>query len=591
MKFDWFVLPFSIGLFSLIIYLIWRYYNWIKQLSSSERKKFWKIIFSFKIFKLVGEIFLEVLIHRRIFKTNPLLGYMHSSFAFGWFLLIVFGAIETQLLATKPVNHLYEPIFFKFFNPQPPSTTLHSFFSFIMDLILLYILSGIFIAIIKRIYSKIVGLKKTTKLYWTDKVALYSLWLIFPLRLLAESSTAAVYQNGSFLTNNVGIFLQNNLSINSISYPLWWAYSIDLMIFFLFLPFSRYMHIPTEIILIALRHCGFKTEKVFNTFSKIEVYSCSSCGICIDSCQMQTVVERQNMIPAYLFQKERHGKVLKTALYDCLICGRCEQSCPVQLNILNIKLARRSERINKRPQQFQYLNNIQLNLINSSVAYYAGCMSHLTPSITRSMIKIFNKLSISYFFIDKEGSICCGRPLMLAGNYNDAKKLIEKNTELIKSSGASVLVTSCPICYKVFKTDYELPIPVLHHSEWLNEQIKQNNLHLTKQPLNAAYHDPCELGRGSNVYSEPRNILKECINLQENHSYKKEHSLCCGGSLGNFYLKENDRVKIAEHAYKSMLTNNEDCLITSCPLCKKTFQKVSDKPVYDIAEIVLNSMK
>ncbi len=592
MKFDWFVLPFTTGLLTLIFFLSWKYYKWIKQLDASQRKNFWKIIFSYKIFKLVKEIFLEVLVHRRIYKINPLLGYMHSSFALGWFLLIVFGAIETYLFATKPINHLYEPIFFKYFNLQQPSTHTHILFAFIMDLLLLYILSGISLAIIKRFYSALFGLKKTTKLFWTDKVALYSLWLIFPLRLLAESSTTAIYQNGSFLTNNTGILLQEYFSIAKISYTLWWAYSIDLMIFFIFLPFSRYMHIPTEMILIALRHCGFKTEKSFDNFSKIEIYSCSSCGICIDTCQMQTVTERNNMIPAYLFQKERHGKVLKIALYDCLICGRCENTCPVQINILNIKLARRKERIDKRAQQFHYLNNITLNNTNnSSVAYYAGCMSHLTPSITRSIISIFEKFSTSYTFIDENGTICCGRPLILAGKYKDAQKLIAKNTEIIEKANVSTLITSCPICYKVFKTEYKLKIPVLHHSEWLYLQIIQNNWNLQKQNLNAVYHDPCELGRGSHIYNEPRNLLKLFLNLKDKQNYEKENSLCCGGSLGNFYLKENDRVKIAEHTYKSIMTKNDDCLITSCPLCKKTFQKISDKPVYDIAEVVLKSLK
>ena len=37
----------------------------------------------------------ESLHHRRIFRVNPLLGYMHMSLAFGWFLLIAVGWAET----------------------------------------------------------------------------------------------------------------------------------------------------------------------------------------------------------------------------------------------------------------------------------------------------------------------------------------------------------------------------------------------------------------------------------------------------------------------------------------------------------------
>ena len=46
--------------------------------------------------------------------------------------------------------------------------------------------------------------------------------------------------------------------------------------------------------------------------------------------------------------------------------------------------------------------------------------------------------------------------MMLTGKINEAKALIAKNTELIKKSGAKKLVLSCPICYKVFKEEYQL---------------------------------------------------------------------------------------------------------------------------------------
>lgn len=589
MKFHWFVVPFSAGLIFLLLYLIVLYIKWIRKLPKADKKSFSSIIFSSKIFKIVWEIFAESLLHLRIFKKNILLGYMHSSFAFGWFLLIITGAIETQLFASKPANHLYEPIFFKFFNTAAPHDSLHKTFAFLMDLWLLYVLSGIFLALSKRFYSRIMDLKKTTQLYWTDQIALISLWLIFPLRLLAESSTAAIYQNGSFLTNTAGMYLEQHLHISNISIHLWWAYSIDLFIFFVLLPFSRYMHIPTEIVLIALRRAGFKTEKDINSFSQIEIHSCSSCGICIDACQLQSVAGRNNMIPAYLFQKERHGKVLKSDLYDCLFCGRCEEVCPVNINILNIKLARRKERLSKSKQNYQYLNEIEPTVPTTEVLYFAGCMSQLTPSITRSMTKIFEHLNLSYHFLDKEGTICCGRPMMLAGKIQDAQKLIDKNTELIKTSNAKVMVTSCPICYKIFNEEYDLPIKVMHHSQWLAEVLPQNNsVKLLKSDKTAIYHDPCDLGRGSNVYDEPRQVLATLLNIKEKKSIQKEKSLCCGGSLANFYLNENDRVKIARNAYVQ-LVNDEDYLITSCPLCKKTFQKVADKPVYDISEVVVNN--
>ena len=39
--------------------------------------------------KNVKDIFCDCLLHVKIWKRNKLLGYMHSSIAFGWFMLIV----------------------------------------------------------------------------------------------------------------------------------------------------------------------------------------------------------------------------------------------------------------------------------------------------------------------------------------------------------------------------------------------------------------------------------------------------------------------------------------------------------------------
>ena len=70
------------------------------------------------------------------------------------------------------------------------------------------------------------------------------------------------------------------------------------------------------------------------------------------------------------------------------------------------------------------------------------------------MIRIFGEAGENYWFMDKDGSICCGRPQILAGRTETARKLMKLNKDIIRCSGAATLVTSCPICYNVFKNDY-----------------------------------------------------------------------------------------------------------------------------------------
>src|SRR5574344_2100803 len=95
MYFHPFVLPFCIGVLILFAILIIKYVRWTTQLSKTQVKLFWRKLFTWRIFVAVWECFRECLLHFRIYKHNIMLGIMHSSIAFGWFLLIVVGKIES----------------------------------------------------------------------------------------------------------------------------------------------------------------------------------------------------------------------------------------------------------------------------------------------------------------------------------------------------------------------------------------------------------------------------------------------------------------------------------------------------------------
>ncbi|MFQ8805643.1 MAG: hypothetical protein ACLR8Y_11705 [Alistipes indistinctus] len=92
-----FVLPFWVGAGFLLVVLLYKYISWFIGLAPAERKMFWRSLPTRATWKSVCEIGSESLLHRKIWRTNPLLGYMHTSFALGWFLLILTGWIETAV--------------------------------------------------------------------------------------------------------------------------------------------------------------------------------------------------------------------------------------------------------------------------------------------------------------------------------------------------------------------------------------------------------------------------------------------------------------------------------------------------------------
>ncbi|NJK95379.1 MAG: (Fe-S)-binding protein [Bacteroidales bacterium] len=269
------------------------------------------------------------------------------------------------------------------------------------------------------------------------------------------------------------------------------------------------------------------------------------------------------------------------------MCGRCDQTCPVGIDITGIRQIKRNELKSGLREDFSYIKNQDVH--KADVIYFAGCMSHLTPSIKKSVVQAFRKSGVRFWFMDEKESICCGRPMLLAGKKEEARILMAKNKVLIEQSQAKALVTNCPICYKMFRETYKLEIPVYHHSQYFAGLLDNNLLEIEKKNVRAVYHDPCELGRGSNVYKEPRKVLGKALNLVP-VSQEKENALCCGGSLGNLGITTEQRNKITRDACEILLKDKPDMLVTSCPLCKKTFQKFSNVPVYDIAEIVNNSL-
>ncbi len=589
MKFDYFVLPFVAGLLFLLGYLVFRYSLWFKQLSRTEKSQIFRGFFSRNLFSALKEIFFESLLHRKIFARNRLLGFMHMSLAFGWFLLIVVGNLESRVYEPAAMNMPYVPIFFKFFHSNPDAFPLYKVFSFIMDLLLLLVLAGVALALGKRFRSRPYGMKRTTRLVAADRFALTALWLIFPLRLVAESFTSAVYGGGDFLTGSVGSLLGSFLPAENFYYPSWWAYSVALGVFFVAMPFSRYMHIPTEVVLIFSRHFGLTESNKRTPLTEVEIHSCSRCGICLDACQMSFAGGVQNIQSAYQLKAIRYGNIQPKDTFNCMMCGRCESVCPVGISISDIRMITRNE-LNGRKPDPSFVQQESVPVKKADVIYFAGCMGHQTPSVKKSMISIFKEAGINYWFMDESGGLCCGRPMMLAGHHEQASIMMEKNRKMIDASGASVLVTSCPICYKIFRNEYHLNIDVVHHSEYLLKLVTGKKIRVRPSGTVVAYHDPCELSREIKVYDEPRQLLS-AFSVVTSGEYEKDNGLCCGNSLANFSSGNEIRMTVASDAYNKIVPADAQCLVTSCPMCKKTFQRVANVPVRDISEMVVLAMQ
>lgn len=607
-----FVLPFWLGAFFLLVTLLYKYIGWFVGLTAAERRLFVRSLFTRSTFRSVGEVISESLLHRKIWRTNKLLGYMHTSFALGWFLLILTGWIETLVYFKGENVPLYVDIFFSYY--VHPIFEHNFNFSLIKDALLLLILIGIGLALFKRIRSRMMGMRRTTRHTPGDRIALSALWLIFPARLLAESMTSGVIWKfggivwalgeehhlippgvgcGSFLTNSTGELLARILPPDVLmagELPTWWFYSITLGVFFVALPFSRYMHIFTEIPLIFLRNAGLRSGERPSSYDRFQTDACSRCGICIDPCQLQRA-GIHGVQAVYFLRDRRYGKLTDAVADNCLMCGRCERACPVGIEQNTLRLNSRQQRaVPVGNNRYGYAQGVDCSQGEGRVGYFAGCMTLLTPKILHAMERIFEAAGEPVWWADKDGGVCCGRPLKLSGEIDAARAMMESNRELFLKHGITTLVTSCPICLRVFREDYDLPgIEVLHHSEYIERLIAAGRLKPQTGGTVYTYHDPCELGRGCGVYDAPRGVIGRIGRLTEPEE-TRENALCCGSSVANLAIDDDGQRRIGESVAASLAATGAEAVVTACPLCKKAIARGGSLPVYDLSEIVAKAL-
>ena len=186
---------------------------------------------------------------------------------------------------------------------------------------------------------------------------------------------------------------------------------------------------------------------------------------------------------------------------------------------------------------------------------------------------------IEYHILDDEK--CCGSVLFRTGFEDEALEQISKNTEVFKDE---LILTSCAGCYKTFKDDYD-DVDVIHISQLIDDLIKNKKLNFSKKDLNVTFHDSCHLGRHSNVFDSPRDVIKAAANLVEMESIR-ENSLCCGAGGG----VKSAYPEIASEMAKSRINQARDTgcetLITACPFCKLNLEN-EDLEVLDLTEFLV----
>jgi Fe-S oxidoreductase len=341
------------------------------------------------------------------------------------------------------------------------------------------------------------------------------------------------------------------------------------------------------------------------------VLKCSSCGYCQAVCPVFNLTLRPalNARGKMLVLKEViEGTValdqeLVETLFQCTTCASCTKSCPAGVDVPEIIKQVRKDMVQSGTchPAFQGLNEVLLKQTNiygetvlpdfsqeknkkAKVAFFVGCVgSYRSIDSTRQTLTLLDRLNIDYTLLDE---VCCSGVLEDVG-YRVHENLVNKNLQSILITGAETVVTACPYCFRTFNRlpQYETlrtkNINVVHVIQFL----KDIDFGVTTEKR-LTYHDPCDLGRHSGIYEEPREIIKKLSPHFIEMNHQRADSLCCGAGGGMRGAYPANSIALARARLEEAVECGAEVLLTSCNSCvqnlsnaKTRYSKLRKQPL------------
>ena len=377
-----------------------------------------------------------------------------------------------------------------------------------------------------------------------------------------------------------------------------------------------------------------------------DLFVCSRCGNCLAICPIyrQTLDEgfaprgKLSLIEAVVNDRIEFTEKLSDKIYTCTMCNYCTSECPSGVKVSDLFKAVRSDLVDnkKYPEILDLLkdriqkaynvtfdtNQGRLDWLkqipgtevkdylkdSAEVVYFVGCVSSFSPRsfvIPRSIIQIFDRTGVDFTLLG-EDEWCCGFPLLSSGMSAESVLLAKHNIEKIRAKDAGILITSCPSCYHTWKHEYEeitgekLDFEILHVSQYLHRLIKEGKINPGRLDLKVTYHDPCDLGRSSGVYEEPREVIRSIPGIEfVELPNKNKQANCCGGGGNLESLNPGLAAKVAAAKAEEVISTGAEVIVSACQQCERTMSTALKKKkneidyrirVLDISEIVLESM-
>ena len=241
---------------------------------------------------------------------------------------------------------------------------------------------------------------------------------------------------------------------------------------------------------------------------------CFRCGLCRAVCPvfleigLEPAVARGKvqLVQALVAGDIQPSGNLAHLLSRCLICGTCQEACPADVQVRDIILRARADLVrsvnldilekaspipsvlrwkryleamrsspgNPLPAILKIISEIhgraspmvppspllpQVEMTKGAqaggmrVGYFPGCASSLYPRVGKSVLDVLVKNHIRA--IVPKSLLCCGAPLLEAGDLDTARELAQANIAAMAKADVQAIVVSCSAGRRALKRDYE----------------------------------------------------------------------------------------------------------------------------------------
>ncbi|MBF2054482.1 MAG: 4Fe-4S dicluster domain-containing protein [Candidatus Sericytochromatia bacterium] len=336
-----------------------------------------------------------------------------------------------------------------------------------------------------------------------------------------------------------------------------------------------------------------ETPLVGNVMTESAVWSCTSCGACMDVCPMG--IEH---IPDIMGMRQH-------LLME-------EESFPAEFTTMFNNLERQGNPWGQAQSQredwtkgleIQTLSQID-NIDDLDVIFWVGCAGSYDDSakkVSVALSRLMKAANMNFAILGKEEK-CCGDPARRCGNEFLAQSMIQENVEVMNEYGVKHVVTACPHCLHTLKNefpDFGGHYEVKHHTTLLTELIASGKLKVNTETaeLLTTFHDPCYLGRHNEVYEAPREVLAAAGSKQVEMKQSRRGSFCCGAGGAQMWKEEEGSTRVNVERTRQALETGAEQIAVGCPFCKTMMSdgvndhgKSETVKVRDVAEILADKL-